>query len=737
MKYARFITTISLLFAFVQAQACVAPYYSPSEYYLFHFVDLPDYAPENFNLYGNENCLLWQQQTSTSIPLEDIYHLVYKSDLELLTELKSGRLLEEVKENQMAQWLVDHNDQEAIDFLILAKNCEWLRRESLSPWYYPSKEDPVRYSLNDIAELAKQKTAGRFADRYALQAVRAMTSLQQYEEIIGFWDKIEGHISEGFLRQMMLSYVAGAYAHLDNLEEAKRYFIAANDLNGLLECDQRYNGNMSRVERMELLYENYPDCPTFRLNLWEILGHIEPDRQWDDEDSWYWNWDKEKAEISQLAALCDKVLEGDSRADKALWAYAATYIAHLQGDDKKADRYLKTAEKNVKDQNLVDVIKVMRMYIDAQICTYDKAYEQKLFTQLRWLQGMVETHIDDEVIASTSSLYELQINCSYYYWNDAMRCILLGTVCPKMIKAGKTTLALQLANMSGYTLLNEVNQIDVNMWSPMDVAKYGSRASFTLDQYRHSGLFNSYDYSSCFAEIMDTLSANALMAYVQIVEKPQTQFQKFLNAHSYNDLDFLNEMVGTHCLREMRYADAERYLSKVSAEYFLCTNVYKEGYLNRDPFSLGLKQWSHGVEAKFRFAKTMNLLEHEIAATADPNRKALLMIDFGIGLRNSFDYCWALTQYRQGEGYYYDLDEHNRSCIQEAMERVGRLFEEAFASLTNNEYAAQAQLLFSNYKTVKEQYPETIAAERVRGRCDQFTDYHAEKKRFAYLGEYN
>ncbi len=488
---------------------------------------------------------------------------------------------------------------------------------------------------------------------------------------------------------------------------------------------------------MELLYESYPDCPTFRLNLWEILGHIEPNCQLDDENEWHWNWDEEKAEISQLAILCDKVLEGDSRADKALWAYAATYIAHLQGDDNKADRYLKTAEKNVKDQSLADVIKVMRMYIDAQICTYDKTYEQKLFTQLRWLQGMVETHIDDEVIASTSSLYELQINCSYYYWNDAMRCILLGTVCPKMIKAGKTTLALQLANMSGYTLLNEVNQLDVDLWSPKDIAKYGDRASFTLEQYRHSGLFNSYDYSSCFAEMMDTLSANALMAYVQIVAKPQTPFQKFLNAHSYNDLDFLNEMVGTHCLREMRYADAERYLSKVSAEYFLCTNVYKEGYLNRDPFSLGLRQWSHGVEAKFRFAKTMNQLEHEIAATADPNRKALLMLDFGIGLRNSFDYCWALTQYRQGAGYFYDLDAHNTNCVQEAMGRAERLFEEAFASFTDNEYAAQAQLLFSNYKTVKEQYPETVAAERVRGRCDKFTDYHAEKKRFAYLGEYN
>ena len=85
--------------------------------------------------------------------------------------------------------------------------------------------------------------------------ISKLTSLQPYEEIIDFCNKTDYCIPEGFLRQMILSYVAGAYAHLNNLEEAKRYFIAANDLNGLLECDQRYNGRMSRVEQMELLYE--------------------------------------------------------------------------------------------------------------------------------------------------------------------------------------------------------------------------------------------------------------------------------------------------------------------------------------------------------------------------------------------------------------------------------------------------------------------------------------------------
>ena len=108
MRYARFIVTISLVFAVGCAFACGPNIYPPSGYYLFHLVDLPDNPAENYNLNSNRNCQLWQQQTSASIPLDDIYRLVYKFDIETLNGLKSHIIPEEVKGNQMAQWLVDH-----------------------------------------------------------------------------------------------------------------------------------------------------------------------------------------------------------------------------------------------------------------------------------------------------------------------------------------------------------------------------------------------------------------------------------------------------------------------------------------------------------------------------------------------------------------------------------------------------------------------------------------------------
>lgn len=707
MRYVRFIVAISLISASFHVFACVPSYCSPSEYYLFHLVNLPDDPESSYNLYSHENCLLWQQQAYVMIPLDDIYQVVYKYNLQTLTNLKNGHIPQNARGNRMAKWLSTNSGKEALDFLILAKNCEWLRRERLSPWYYPSKKDPVRYSLNEIAEMAREKAQGNnYGDRYALQAVRAMTSLRQYEEIISFWNEIEKQMPDGFLRRMTLSYVAGAYVHLDNIELAKSYYIMANDLNGLLECDLRYRSDMSRVEKMELLYEVYPDCLDFRLKLWEILGKVEPDRNWEKDWRWGLYWNDERPEIDQLAILCDRVLNENAGADRALWAYAATYIAHLKGDDNKADQYLKIAESTAKDKNLADAIKVMRIYIDAQLSIYNKAYEQKLFAQLSWLQKMIEKDIDKEVIDGFD-LYYLSGCFSYYYWNDAMRCILLGTVCPKMIKQGNTTLALQLANMSSYSLPNEIPAV--------------------LSQYRNNRSFNYYDYSCHFAEMMDSLSANALINYTNVALKPQTEFQRFLNAHSYIDGDYLNEMVGTHCLREMRYAEAEHYLSKVSLDYFTRTNVYKEGYLNLNPFSVTRKRWNHSVDAKLQFAKTMNAWEQEIANANNPNRKAMLMIDLGIGIRNSFDRCWALTQYRRGWVDCSESDWEDGDLAHQAREYVERLFYKAFSTFTDDEYAAQAQLLFCNYQTIEERYPETLAAAIVRGHCDIYIDYHGEK----------
>ena len=68
------------------------------------------------------------------------------------------------------------------------------------------------------------------------------------------------------------------------------------------------------------------------------------------------------------------------------------------------------------------------------------------------------------------------------------------------------------------------------------------------------------------------------------------------------------------------------------------------------------------------------------------------------------------------------------ASTQQALQQADRMIDKALAAFTDEEYAAEAQLLFCNYKTVAERYPETLAARQVVGRCDRYQDYHAERR---------
>ena len=88
-----------------------------------------------------------------------------------------------------------------------------------------------------------------------------------------------------------------------------------------------------------------------------------------------------------------------------------------------------------------------------------------------------------------------------------------------------------------------------------------------------------------------------------------------------------------------------------------------------------------------------------------------------------------MTQYVQGwvsGGYLSDWEYSEQT--RQAQTRADQLISQAFNAFTDEEYAAEAQLLFCNYKTVAERYPETLAARQVVGRCDRYQDCHAERR---------
>lgn len=111
-----------------------------------------------------------------------------------------------------------------------------------------------------------------------------------------------------------------------------------------------------------------------------------------------------------------------------------------------------------------------------------------------------------------------------------------------------------------------------------------------------------------------------------------------------------NELIGTLALREENYKRAVQYLKLVPEKYQKAMNIHKEGYLSRDPFFIEplQKRLSTSINAKYEFAKKMLQYQKLMGNGKTTDERRLAKVKYAIARRNSFEYCWALTQYSKG-----------------------------------------------------------------------------------------
>ena len=519
------------------------------------------------------------------------------------------------------------------------------------------------------------------------------------------------------MKQLIQPYIAGAEFHIKRSEKAIEYFAQLGDIQSMLFCLGRSGEKLSIIDALEFICEYAPNSRFIEETLQKYIREIEP------LGEFYWEDELEKTpELDKLYNLCLKMARCGKSNNPAMWYYTAAFLEDLYGNTASASRLLSLAEKSRSSDYIKESIKIFRIYLDAKLLPYDSYYENRLFGQLKWLDSKIQSNIDDKVRNETARGYML-FNCeSYYYWNDMMRRILLAEVCPRMIKSGKTTRALQLANMADNRLLNIVNRHEICDWMDDKVVH-----SYTMSSYRYSTNFNPHDYSNSFFEMIDSLGVNEAIRYVERVDKPQNEFDRFLNNCGYIGSDYLNDIVGTQCLRYMRYQEALEYLGKVSESYKTHHNVY----MAYDPFSAEPKVIKMKTDFRYDFAREMHSLERGINLTTEPNRKALLMVKYAIGIRNSFDWCWGLTQYYRGTSYWGQVcekrDWENDENTKAAIGKVEELINLACDIVTDDETGANIQYMLCNFKTVARNYPNTEKGQFVRGKCDNLYDYHADQ----------
>lgn len=736
MKSAKyFLFSLIVIVAANNAWACWDPWYSPYGYRMYRVYEAqPNTNSELIGHYpgSKRNCLEWQQLTSGTIPIEDIYKVVYIMSLEDYEAICDNR--DKTYENKFVEWITK-KDVAILDFMLLAKTNEYIRLNHNSRWYYPSMKVGARMTLEEVAEKALSVDDKRLRDRYLLQSVRALFTLRQYNECVALWENEAKHLPEdNLMRQLIQPYAAGSEFRVKRSEKAIEYFALNGDIQSMLFCVEQTGKQLTDVEGLELVCQYAPDSRYIPQKLQELVKEFEPSLYFNNKRKF-----KETEEFNDLYALCMKM---GKKNNHAMWYYTAAYLADMKGETKQASYLLSLAESHPTTEFLKESIKVLRIYLDAKIQPYNEAYEKRLFAQLKWLDKKIEDNIDASVEEHVMNRYSLYSLMSFYYWNDVTRRILLTEVCPRMIQTGKPVRALQLANMADNRLLNLVDKQVVDHWEELCTTCENPLGALTMEEdienwkltfdtisikeYRYSDNYNPYDYSNHFFEMIDSLEVDVAVKYVDNVKNSCKAFDRFLNQRGYVGYDYLYDIVGTKYLRNMQYAEAMQYLGRVSNGY----NDHLNVELYCEPFEMYYTQTVSKRGFRYDFAREMYSLEQAIERTSDPDRKARYMIKYAIGLRNSFDMCWELTQYYRGEEIWGRVCE-KRDWISDEYSIAARIMTEYVIThacqIASDDVASEIQYAFHNYKTVAKRYPNTSKGKLVRGRCDKLIDYHVER----------
>lgn len=699
MRLNKYISSLFLLvfpLCCKNTEACGPFYYPPGEYLMLRVESHMDEDDEK-----TENCKLWQQQTSIDVPLDDIYNVVYKFTIQVMEKMLLGKY---EGDNKFARWLVTRKDKEAIEYLILAKQYEQLSRLMTSPWYYPfSKEDP---NADTIIHKAKAYKGHRLKERYALQTIRGMYVAKQHEDCIAYWDSISPHLKDCVIKEMALDYVCGSHSHIGQWETALDYYTRKGDLNSMRFILNKY----SRMPEDEfVLYEKvYAACPKSGQLLSVISDYLVSN------EKYYPNFNKEY--IDKLLKFTAKVAQEGKAKELATWCYLAAYLANVNADAALASRLLALAERHPHSPYMDASIRVFRMYIDAKVSTYNEAYEQKLFNQLKWLDSQIVGNLSEEIILHEYQRWEMNSGISYYYWNDMLRRIIFSEVCPRMMKGGQYVKALQLANVA-----------DNYLFLLCDKEQYLNTLTPEKQKYHHDlNEDGMHRFDSHFFGMMDTMEVRHLEKYLHTLQQPTTSFDRFLCERSYRNWDYFYDIIGTKYLRMMDYDRAEHYLSKVTPAYQ--DQLHTKNYFRRDPFAIQKKNNMPFMDYKYNFAREMKSLMREIRHTSNPNRKGLLMMRYALGIHNSFSFCWPLTHYGKQEDNGNGAYNHNTWMLypnlQYVREEVQSLHSRANRIMTDPECKARAEAMWLNFKTVATFYPETETGKRIRGACDKYTDYY-------------
>lgn len=627
-----------------------------------------------------ENLLLWQAETSPSIPLADIREVVYEDDVWKFIGYNPA--FPEycditARDNQFLTWIDNTRRYDIIDLLSTAKELEEYRQEANSPWYYPASENEIYRpeDLADIIENCENNKNSRLKERYALQGVRAYFASGQYDKCIRYYEENFAEVPDGnLLKRMAKGYAAGCWSRLGEQDRANEYFAEVGDLSSIRDADP-----------VAYLARRNPDAPRLKRHILSNAG--------------------DTALLLGLRPIANDIIRGKKAANPGDWEFLLAYTSgHFRGDIADARRHIERAmRREFSSQSLRDHARAYRMAIDG-----DRGDRSRLIDDLRW--------IEEKIDPANPAAYEwsrLLQNIAYVHWlptllkkKDYATAVLICGYAEHLMGA---KCRRDGPNYGGLTF-----QI-MNSFPSERLATVKSRIEHGTPLYRFLSRY-AWTGDDYLNELIGTVALREenYERAARYLAKVSPDYIKSLNTYSYLNRDpFFN------------YPDRDVF-----------NGNWEWATAPSDQMRLTLPESNN---PKLDFAYKMARLGRLARTANDPDTRGLAALEYAIWRRNSFSDCWALTQYwigwpgtrfepslDYGEEtfpplrFLYDFDEESHK---ETQKRYKRDVDAALASLTSDEARARAHLLLNNPKTIILKYPLTTAAGFIRRSCDHWRDW--------------
>ena len=680
MKLKPFTLVSLLLMSLASAFACGPYYCSSAENDIYRL--LP-YGAEGPGMrlnpdFSKSNILLWSKQTGCR-DTAAIRQALYTGwdnprDWEALLECayqvcNSGKRSKSANDaassiigNKFCRRLVETGDTDAVRLICWSKKYSVIRNAQQSPWYYNSQVTDERRQMHQLMADVRQYTpTPKYADRYAFLTMKCQWALGDDNATLALWRQLESTLQGSLFLSEAEDYAARSLYRLGRTDEACRFYMRRGDIGSVMQIKQ-----LELPDLLKTMLQIAPESPVLAVELQRLLFSLEnnpfalTNKICTDEG--YVNH-KEILPIAQQAAKTTVM------SQRAMWCYTAACLLDYQNQPKEALRQLDGIDAMPCDAFLKNSIRVLRFHLRSKTEKIDDEFEKYAIGELRWMDKELQnewkqltqrqrfkmSHVTE------SGGYSMLRSCYMY---DAMRRILLSDrvgLCWRLSEAGRHTRALQLANMAENRMFILANNPMVKLIRNCDTT---TSFMWNHDGEDHPGFidgwltwyepvpdttkwatksfeFNGHDYSNWMFLLADRMSAQQLDQYRQRQLHPAGSDDRWLNERGYIDNDYWEDIVGTHYLRECNYPAAVEHLEKVSSSYQQRMNIR----CIHDPFGYMDKKPSHDKTGyKLNFARRMAELQQQMQ-TGSPDSRGLAMLEYSIGMRNSFGQCWYLTTY--------------------------------------------------------------------------------------------